>query len=449
MKRDVTPAAPPEEPTSGPRRRRTKRVIGVFVVAAVGLAAIGTVVIARIGARLGEARRLAEQGRWEEIEEILSPYLRLWPEDADARLLVAEALVQSAGKPGLGEGAVTETVAEALDHLDRVPDGSSQGPEARLRAARLLLAVMKRPQAAESQLRRAISRDPDRLQAHLLLWQILDVTRRSDWAEPTFREVIRLAPRDQRFIHLRHWYLSQFAPAAANLELDRLFGVLPSGGSPDGRTELARYTMFRAAEPDSPVHVAAAARLLLRNNEAPQAVELLEGFDGESAFADPFFASTWAKAAQATGDAAGFEQVMRRWPEPREGYEYHKWEGIRLEEHAGDPAAAAASYRDALDVWPGPADWQLMFRLSNCLRRVGRVDEAERLKARSTQVERLFADDYQRSLRQSLADPADPAAAERAAGFYDAMGRSWEAGLWREHAASVLRSPAAGMVPAR
>lgn len=439
----MTPDAPPApllpEPSGGRPRRRLllKRAAVVTAVVAALLAVIGGVAVARMGARLDEARRLAEQRRWDEVEETLAPYFRLWPGDAEARLLVADAVVRSADGPGLSEEEAAARVGQALGHLDRIPDDSPRGPEARLRAARLLLAVMKRPVAAEAQVRRAIARDPDRLQAHLLLWQVLDVTRRSDWAEPTFREVIRLARPDERFAQLRRWYLSQFAPSVANLELDRLWGIVPPDGSPDGLTELARYEMFRAAEPESPVHVAAAARLLLRNNQFRQAAEQLDGFDEKAGFADPFFAATAARAAQAAGDAARLEEVMRRWPGPREGYEYCRWEGIRLEENAGDPAAAATLYRKALEEWPGPTDWQLMYRLANCLRRAGKTEEADRLKERSARVERLYLEDYQRSLRLSLNDGADPAAAERVAAFYEALGRSWEAGLWREHAVSL------------
>lgn len=437
----VTAPAPVADaaPTTPPPRRRARQIIAALTAVALLGGLIGGIAVGRVRAGLDEARRLADEERWGDASAAVSRYLRFWPHDAEARLLAAEVLVRATDATGRSE----EAVSGALGHLGRVPDGSPQGAEARLRAARLLLLVQRKPHAAEAQLRRAIARDPDLYEAHVFLWRIFDLTRRSDWAEPTFREVMRLAPPDRKIDYLRHWYLSQFAPAGANLELDRLLGAVPAGALPTEGTELARYEMFRAAEPESPIHAAAAARLLIRNDQAQQAAELLDGFGREAAWVDPFFAATRAEAAHAAGDAATFEEVMRRWPEPRTDYEYLKWEGVRLEENADDPAAAAESYGEALKVWPGPVDWQVVFRLSNCLRRLGRADEAERAKARSDGLERLASDDYHRPLRFALADPADPAAAARAADFYDAIGRPWEAGLWREHAALLRRSNSA------
>lgn len=417
--------------------RRRKRVISALAAAALLAASGGGIAAAWIGAGLDEARRLAKQERWPEASAAVSRYLRLWPGDAEARLLAAEALYRADAAAGRGEAAARES----LRQLELIPDDSRQGPEARLRAAGMLLTILKRPQAAESQLRRALARDPDWTHAHLLLWQILDVTGRSDYAEPTAREVIRLAPSDRKIAHLRSWYLSQFAPAVANLPLDRHLGVVSANELPSTATELSRYELFRAAEPDSPIHVAAAARtLMLRRQQARRAAELLEEFDRRAAPAEPYFAAVRAEVAYAAGDAATFEEVMRSWPGRRDGYDFFKWEGVRLEENIDDPAAAAASYREALEVWPGPVDWQVVFRLSTCLRRLGRADEADRLKARSEELGRLIGDDYHRPLRDALADLADPVVAERAADFYRRIDRPWEAGLWLEHAASLRRS---------
>jgi len=437
----MTPETPEAAASSGvaasPRpARRWKRVIGALVIAAILAASVGGVAVAWITAGLDDGRRLAKEGRWEEASAAVSRYLRLWPRDTEARLLAAELLYRADKEAGRSEAAARES----LRHLESIPDDSRQGAEARLRAAGILLTVLKRPQAAESQIRRAVACEPGWLQARLLLWQILDATGRSDYAEPTVREVIRLAPPDEKVAHLRSWYLSQFAPAAANLELDRLLGVVAANELPSTATELARYELFRAAEPDSPVHAAAVARVLLRKDQARRAAASLDGFDLQAAPADTFFAMVWAEAAHAAGDTAMFEEVMRRWPGPRDGYDFFKWEGVRLEEIADDPSAAAASYRKALEVWPGPVDWQVVFRLSTCLRRLGEGDEADRLKARSDELGRLIGEDLHRPLRDMLADLSDPAAAERAADFYRRIDRPWEAGLWQEHADSLRRS---------
>jgi Flp pilus assembly protein TadD len=411
-------------------------VVGTLVAVALLAAVIGIVAVVRMGNGLRDARQFAKQRRWDDAAAAVSRYLALRPNDAEARLLAAEVVYRAGERGGRRDAAIRES----LGHLDRIPDDSPQGPEARLRAAGLLLVFQNRPHAAELQIRRALARDPDRMQAHLQLWQVLDATGRSDFAEPSFREVMRLAPPDQKVFHLRSWYASQFAPLAANLALDRLLGIVATNQVPTADTELARYEAFRAAEPDSPVHAAAAARVLLRKQQAQRAAELLGDSVRRAPPADVFFAATQAEVAHAAGDLTTLAEVMRRWPGPRDGYAYLKWEGVRLEEVADDPAAAAESYRKALEVWPGPVDWQVAFRLSTCLRRLGRNEEANRFKTRSDELGTLIGDDYHRPLRDALADLTDPASAERAADFYRKINRPWEAGLWLNHADSLRRS---------
>ncbi len=378
-------AAAANTTVSSPRPvRRGKRLVGAIAVVLLLAVFVAVIVFAWINAGLSRAQRLAKQGQWEDVSTAVTQYLWLWPHDAEARLLAAEALYR-AGNEGSRSVAAA---SESLRQLEWIPDDAREGPEARLRAAGMLLTILKKPHAAQSQLRRAIATDPGWIRAHTLMWQILDATGRSDFAEPTVREVIRLAPPDQKVVHLRAWYLSQFAPAAANVEFDLLLGVLQPNEAPTTATEAARYDLFRAAEPESPIHVAAAARLLLRKNEARRAVEMLAEFDRQFAPEDVFFAAVRAEAAYAAGDMVTLEEVMRRWPEPRDGYDFFKWEGVRLDESEDDPAAAAASCRKALEIWPGQVDWQVVFRLSACLRRLGQIDEADRLKAHSEELGR-------------------------------------------------------------
>lgn len=424
--------SPPIDATP-PKRfsRRWKRVIGAAVVVALLVVSATGVAVAWLSAGLERGERLAKEGRWDDASKALSRYLWLWPDDTEARLLAAEALYRAGSEPGEREAAARESLSE----LQHIPDDSREGPEARVRAAGILLTILKRPHAAELQLRRAIAHDVNWIKPHILLWQVLDATGRSDFAEPTVREVIRLSPPDQKILHLRSWYLSQFAPAAANLDLDRVLGVVKPGEVPTVASEAARYELFRAAEPESPIHVAAAARLLLlRKNQARRATEMLDEFAREHVFSDRFFAAVRAEAAYAAGDMAILEEVMQQWPHPREGYDFNKWEGVRLEEIADDPAAAAAAYREALQVWPGQVDWQAIFRLSTCLRRLGKVEEAERLKSRSDEIGKLIGEEYHRPLREALANLADLAPVEQSAEFYEKIDRPWEAGLWREHA---------------
>src|SRR5690606_2594633 len=118
--------------------------------------------------------------------------------------------------------------------------------------------------------------------------------------------------------------LSQFAPAAANLQLDRLLGVVDVDEVPDTATELARYELFRVTEPQSPIHAAALARVLLRQDQAPQALALLDEFVPPAGSNDSFFAMVRAEVAHAAGDMVAFESAMQNWSGPRDGYDYLK-----------------------------------------------------------------------------------------------------------------------------
>lgn len=411
-------------------RRRHLAVAAVATAVAAGVA--WPVASWYLDSQLERARDLAADGRLDEARDAAVRYLRWRPNDDSARLVLAAILVKSADEIQ-SPGEEAKAIDDAIAHLDRIPDDSEHGPEARLRSARLLLLLKKKPIAAEHRLRRALDRNRNIYGAYLLLWSVLDVTRRPDEIEPIFDRVIAMCPPKDRPTYLRQWFFSQFSPATANLDLDRLFGILSPGESPTLHSTLTRFELFHETEPDVALHVANAAWVLDRANHGPEAFARLQILLPDAASTDSHVAAVRAEVAYDVGEATAFEQCIEDWPAPRTGPRYWKWRGILLEEFRQDDAGAVAAYDRALAEWPGSIDWQIMFRKANCLRRLGRVADSDAVKRKAERMEQLNRPETQTPVGRALSDLRDPAGLSAVVEFYEAIGRPRDARLWREY----------------
>lgn len=417
------------------RPSRWKRRAGVALILFVFLSVVSVFGAAIYSSsQLAEGKRLAKKGRWSEAEAALSRYLRLRQSDHEARMLLAESLVRSSDAAKEPD----EVIESALAVLAMVPDDAPQAAEARLRAARLVFLLQRRPAAAEQLLRRAISLDPDSYPAHVLLWRVLDMTRRPEAVEPVFWRVMRLAPASKRLFHLRDWYFSQFAPAPANFDLDREMGFVPTAAPPDATLiEFIRYRTFREQEPGTPMHYTAEAKVLYFGGDYAAAMQVLDEAPQSAAWADPSYVALRAEVALELGEVEEFRRCVEHWPEPAAGFSYWEIQGIYHEEVEADPAGALEAFDRALAEWPGPIDWSLTHRKANCLRRLGRVEAAEQTQQRAIELEKLIAPDYQKDLRRAVTSLNDPESLDKLAAFYQEIGREKEATLWQEYAASV------------
>ncbi|MFM8219662.1 MAG: hypothetical protein ACKOJF_12165, partial [Planctomycetaceae bacterium] len=129
---------------------------------------------------LAEGRRLVERNALPAAHRELDRYLWLHPRDPEALLLAAEALTRDESLP-------SETaIPQALRLLERIPDGSPRGAEARAKQARLLFFVQHKPVAAERLFLKALELDPKYIEVRYLLWKLYDLTGRSDGAEELF-----------------------------------------------------------------------------------------------------------------------------------------------------------------------------------------------------------------------------------------------------------------------
>lgn len=407
---------------------RRRVVLVVLLMAVLGIAAPAAVVVIRAQTGYGAGEELLAHQLWPQARERLASYLWLHPHDAQARLLMADAFAKDEGLPA-AEGA-----SKAIECLAAIPDDSPLAAEARFRQGGFYFLILNKPARAEELLRKSIDLGGG-LQAYRLLWSLLSFTGRSERSEDVFWRVYELSSDDQRPLQLRDWYLHQFFPLTANEYLDRMMGILAPGESPTRTTESRRYIRLREREPEAPVTHAAVAQWCQEERDPEFAIHLLEAAAKElpAAESDPFFLSVSIATHLDLGQFKEAEAAFRRWPDHDRGHAYWKWRAIVLDDVQNQPAQALEAYDQALQLWPGPVDWQLCHRKAGCLARAGRSDEAEATRQRVTELKSLLKSEAQDRLRAAVGLLNDPVPLAEVAEFYRKLGREREADCWEKH----------------
>ena len=202
---------------------------------------------------IDEARALADRGLWKYARSEVSRYLWLHPNDAEARLFLAEMYAQDNSLEPVA------AAREAVMQLERIPDDSPRSSEARVKQGSLEFLMLNQPVRAERSARAAIALKPESPDAYRLLLMLLEMTDRHDLSAPVFWEVYDRTQPNERISLLREWYLNQFFPLSAHQELDRAMGFLGPSESPNRTTESRRYLRYREKEPNGPLGYAALA----------------------------------------------------------------------------------------------------------------------------------------------------------------------------------------------
>lgn len=411
------------------RRGRIQTVV-VAVGCLVTVAAVGGLVVVHRG--LGTAEALARHGLWSEVHAPLGRYLWLYPSDTRANLLAAEALVRDDTQP------LVRRITESLACLARIPDTSPAAAPARIAEARVQLFLRYEPMAASRSLERAVRLEPTSLEAHLLLWKLLELTGRAEDAEDTFWTCLELSPEDQRPLRLREWYVSQFFPLTSTADVDRLMGFRGAPSDPGAAVERRRYQRFRLAEPQEPVPHAALAALFLRENEPELAFEVLDEAAAQmpqERQTNPFILGVVVETLLELGETEHARETFDRWPEPHTGRWYSLVQGRVLQEAENDPAAAAAAYATAQTTWPGQVDWRTVNRRAGCLARAGDGDSAAAERERVQLIQEQIPQERLQSLLDALGRPEAPEVATEMALFYRGLQRAREAEAWEAVAA--------------
>ncbi|MBX3444877.1 MAG: hypothetical protein KF774_20925 [Planctomyces sp.] len=357
----------------------------------------------------------------------LRRYLWLHPGDSDARAALADAWA-------LDDELDPDVAAErAIAELQRIPDDAPGAAAARTLEGRLAFLILRRPTAAERLFQRSIELQPDQFDAHYLLWKLYDMTERYFSSEPAFWAAYERTPPADRAVRLREWFLSQFAPFSACAELDGLMGFRSPNQPTDEVVALGRLESFKSQEPQSPMLIAAIAQWCLRNDQPGEALAELESLkDSAADRTDRFYVAALAETLVQLGQYERAEEVFTAWPLPDDRYAYWRIAGIIEQDVRQDHARAIECYDRALELWPGPSDWQTMRRKAHCLARAGDAAGAEALRTRAQLIEDQMELELHQRLREALSRLDDPAGLERIAEFYETLKRPREAAEWRQ-----------------
>lgn len=392
-------------------------VITVALVTAVGLQVFWLRQVPEQATRLIAARRLKE------AQQELENYLRWFSSDAKARLLLAEAYGRDESKTAPGN---------ALHHLHLISSESDVGADARFREGQLQFLLRHRPATAERLLRESIKLDPDKPDTNLLLWRLLSVTGRHPMSAQFFWKAYNFTVPDKRGLLLRDWYLSEFSPGAGNAELDRHWGILGETEPPTPETELHRYQLFMKDEPESVLGYAAAAQYCIRNRELELAADsLTKGSQLSDAATEPLYFAATIGLALEQGEFDKAVELLKRWPEPREGYEFFRDQGTILDEVQKDYPAAIQAYRAAIHAETGDAEWTTQNRLAHCLRKVGKNEEAAAVLRQAKVAELLMEPGVHQPIREALAGLNSSRGLQSLLDLYQALGRRREVDGWR------------------
>jgi tetratricopeptide (TPR) repeat protein len=413
-------------------RRLAAVCFAVLVVCWTGWSGWNRFEDSRAQAAAAAGRQYLEERRDELAERELAVALERFPDDAELRLLWAQAVIG-------GRSRSVEKAAElAISGLARIPDTSPDAAEARMREGRLALLVLQQPDRAERLLRQSLQLNPAPIDAHYLLWKLYELTDRYQEAEPFFRAVWERTAVAERGERLRDWYLSQFSPLAATADLDRRMGFIAEGQVGSAGVVVVRLATFQRNEPASAITLAVNAAHLIQLRDRESALPLLESVQSsDDARASDFFLSVWLNLLLELGRLPESQAWFEAYKGPRQGHLYDRMAG-RMEQTVYRRDERALEHFDrALAVWPGAMDWSLLHFRAQSLARLGRRQEADQTRARAKEIELLMELPVHQQLRQMLLNLNDPATLREMEKFYRALGRSWEADEWSRLAADL------------
>jgi tetratricopeptide (TPR) repeat protein len=392
------------------------------------LAAVSTwSVFQWVDRKLVQAEQLLTDRDCPAARNALETYLRFRPHDATAHLMFAEALIRDNKLP------LDQKVSSALQHLTGIPDSSPRAAEARLQEGRLTLLLWQQPGRAERAFRQALRLDPHRQEAHALLWKLYDLTDRWDLAEEQVWQSFDRLPVEERAYRLREWYLSEFSPGTANVELERRLGLLRENELPSDSSHQRRLEAFLVAEPDWVDGYALLARWFHRQgglHQAGRQLDLAEKLP--SGMTAPLVIATRVAVCSELSDFERAKESFQKWPPPHDGYDYWKTAGLIADQVTRDTGFACEAFERAIQTTAGKSDWLTQHRLAQCLLRAGNAERAASVRQHSKVVELLMEAPVHTGLRRDLLTPLAPQTISRMVDFYRKLERHREAEAWAQ-----------------
>lgn len=417
-----------------PRRRRLLLTVLTMVIVAIGAWGYIQWTKKSAVASLANGRQYLKERRAELAEKAIGEYLAVYPDDVEAILNWAEAVID--GKSRLPQDAARV----ACEALSRIPDSSPFAAEARMREGRLTLFVLLQPERAEKLLMHSRTLNPDSMDVHFLLWKLFDLTERFQFAEEHFWNTYDRSPDSIKTERLVEWYLSQFSTNSGNATIDRLLGFLPADQQTSDTVVAARLDGFLASEPDSTLNLTAKAAFLLHLRDREAAGKLLDQAEQrEDAASNPFFLATRISHFLDLGKLREAKDLFDRWNAPNEGYLYLKTLGRIQQLVLRQDKEAVESFEQATKIWPGPMDWSILHFQAQSMARLGNRTGAEQTRARAKEIELLMELDVHRRLRMAIQDLKRPESFVAFEEFYLKLGSERDAAAWqsRRQALSV------------
>lgn len=404
-------------------------VISIFLAAVVAVVVGGFVwELSQSSTRLSSARKLIEEGDFLRARNLVKKVLTWSPSNPEANMLLAEAIL----KDELLED--DHYVELALSHLKKAERSEKFRVDALLHQARIHFLIKIHPFQAEEVLEEVRKIDPENYEANYWLWKIYDISNRSHFAQPYAIKAIENSTDELTDRLLRDWYMSQFFPTSANVELKRRLGFLAENALPDARSEADRYMAMIAQEPTKCQGYAALARWFSLEGDHRSAMKWLQdGIDKcDNEESAPFFLSALVTTFLELGKAEEAISVLNLWPENDRSHEYYRLTGITLQDLRQSPEEAIAAFDKAFIVWPGEADWRGRVRKSNCLKILNQLEAAEAERKHSLAVEELMRDEVHADLRAKLKDVETDACRQAMVEFYEKLNCKFEADAWRK-----------------
>ena len=373
-----------------------------MALAAIALAAAGYrgyqfwAAVAPVDVMLQQARRALAGKQYAEAEACCLSLISQHGPLPEALLVAAEAATKQGRR------------IEALGYYSQLPTGAGDLKAASgYAAAGELLLEMHRASAAEAQFRQALDIDPQLLEAHRRLGQLLGIEGRRWESLPHLLEVLR----------------------ADKFTLDDLLLMGDHAVAVGGSDELEK---FLQATPDDLVPLLGKARLALLSNRAAEAKRLLK----KILAAAPNQIEARAELGQAllSSDDPDLDRWLREdAPQAEQHPEVWMTRGMRARQR-GDIRGAARCFWETLKR--DPVHLAATFQLAQAMESLRDLQTARRLSERAARLERLRGE-----VKLIAQDRKNLTLLRSAAELTESLGCAWEALAW--HRIILLVEPRA------
>jgi tetratricopeptide (TPR) repeat protein len=390
--------------------------VGILVV----LGALGTYfgVQQWVAKQLQEAESAMQSGDFGK-SRLLARQVSQWAMDTQqrdrSRLLLSRAMLAD-------ETLDDEALEEAFGILETIDGSSPVYVDVLVTKARQEFFGRLKVRSAEKMLEQALALRPNHVEANQILFSIYTATNRADRADPVFWKVFPDADPLEKPQLFRLWFLSQFTRNGANRAFDIGSGIVPPTRPPSDDDVIDRFIVFKNQEPKEAMHYGTMASWWLWKTETKTALEILQvGQRDADNILEEVYLSSLVQTLLNQGEFAQAEQLLAQWPEEQRGYNY--WRHLAVcQQSTNQVEAAAETYQRCFAIWPGPIDSNVSFRLQECLKELGKDQEAEKVGAQ-TEVLRQWLEERWGGVRQAIDYLHDRQAVGILIEFFTAIGK--------------------------